>query len=404
MPPIRHAYLSASSAHRWMNCPASPYFESCFNEPDESVFATEGTLAHALAEQRLTEEILQRPAHVEEAKQNIVEFYANHASETSETLEDVMHNVDAYINFIREQINWSQPFTLMLEQQLNLSKYIPQGFGTSDVVLIQGNSIHIIDFKYGSGVLVEVQNNPQLMIYALGAYDNLARYTLDKITTVRMSIFQPRKEHWGTTEMSVQDLLSWAETTLVPAARNALNNREDYQSGDWCRFCRGAGYCRHSGTALIHSMQYLEEHTLSPEETAYILDHASDYKSTLEKIQSSALTRLEEGHPIPGYKAVLKPGRNKLDDTKKTELLAIGKQYDLPVLRESVNTMTALKRDCKNKGLDFYKIFSPCLTKTKAKPAIVKSEETQYPDIIPLTQQMSMLATLTSDSEDSSAD
>lgn len=316
-----HAYLPASSAKRWMNCPGSPFLEHLFPEEEESLFATEGSLAHALAEERLTDELLHKPAHVEQARENARKFYRLNPGYSTETEADMERYIDSYVDFVTEQIDLTRPYKLWLEQRMTFGKYIPDGFGTSDVILLQGDTLHIIDLKYGLGVEVYAERNPQLMIYALGAYSNFVPcYATEDITHVKMSIFQPRRGHMDTYEISNTELEDWAENELTPKASHAYICTDEFHAGSWCQFCRAAGRCRENGQELRVRTDYLKEHELSPEERSQILSDASFITESLNQIQKAALADLIDGQQIPGWKAVLGTSQRKFDTNKTHEL------------------------------------------------------------------------------------
>ena len=221
----KHAILSASSAHRWMNCNPSARLEQEF-EDRETEAAAEGTAAHALCEHKL-----RRAMKLQSRKP------------TSPYDSDEMDAcTDAYVQFVLNTLaaakaTCADPM-LMIEQRLDFSCYVPDGFGTGDCVIIADRTLHIIDFKYGQGILVEAENNPQMMLYALGA---LAVYEcLYDIDEVSMTIYQPRRENISTWTISVDALKKWTEKELVPKAKLAFEGKGEYVPGSWCVFCKGA--------------------------------------------------------------------------------------------------------------------------------------------------------------------
>lgn len=208
MSSAKHAMLSASSAHRWLNCTPSARLEQEFKDRQTEA-AAEGTAAHALAEYKL------RRALHQQAKRP-VSRYAN--SEMDEYTED-------YAQFVQEAIAEAKRYcadpVVHIEQRLDFSDYVPDGFGTGDCVIVADRRLHIIDFKYGQGVLVEAEHNPQMKLYALGAlhvYDAL--YDVDEVS---MTIYQPRRANVSTWTISVDELRAWAENELRPRARGACS-------------------------------------------------------------------------------------------------------------------------------------------------------------------------------------
>ena len=228
MPEV-HAILSASSSKRWLNCTPSARLEQNF--PNESsVYAEEGTAAHALGEYKLRKylhERVQRPSSE----------YEN---------EEMEANTDIYAEFIIstvERIKETCPHPLvMVEERLDYSYLVPSGFGTGDCVIIADGTLYVMDYKNGKGVFVSCDHNPQMMLYALGAYH--AYGYLYNIKQVSMTIIQPRLENISTYECSVEELLDWAETYVRPRAKLAFEGKGEQVPGDWCRFCRARTSCK----------------------------------------------------------------------------------------------------------------------------------------------------------------
>lgn len=225
----KHALLSASSSHRWLHCTPSARLEEQF-ENTTSIFAAEGTAAHELSEHKL------RLFLGQASKRPVSDF-------DSEELE---RYTDEYVNFATELItevkkNCKDPI-ILLEQRLDYSCYVPEGFGTGDLVVIADGTLDIVDLKYGKGVAVSAENNPQMKLYALGAV--ILFDSLYDIKTVRMTICQPRLESISTYELSGDELTAWAETELRPKAQLAMNGDGEFLPGEHCRFCRARHTCR----------------------------------------------------------------------------------------------------------------------------------------------------------------
>ena len=228
MPEV-HAILSASSSKRWLNCTPSARLEQNF--PNESsVYAEEGTAAHALGEYKLRK-------YLHERVQRPTSEYEN---------EEMEANTDIYAEFIIstvECIKETCPHPLvMVEERLDYSYLVPSGFGTGDCVIIADGTLYVMDYKNGKGVFVSCDHNPQMMLYALGAYH--AYGYLYNIKQVSMTIIQPRLENISTYECSVEELLDWAETYVRPRAKLAFEGKGEQVPGDWCRFCRARTSCK----------------------------------------------------------------------------------------------------------------------------------------------------------------
>ncbi|GED68021.1 nuclease [Brevibacillus reuszeri] len=227
----KHALLSASSSHRWLNCP--PSARLCERYEDKgSGFAAEGTDAHTLCEYKLkvalgicANDPISDLTHYNAEMEDCTNGYADYILELVETARQ----------------SCGDPIVL-IEQRLDFSKYAEGGFGTGDCVLIADGTLHIVDYKHGQGVLVEAEDNPQMMLYALGAleiFDGI--YDID---TVSMTIYQPRRENVSTHTVFKESLYQWAEEVLRPAAELAYAGDGNFKSSDWCRFCKAKHECR----------------------------------------------------------------------------------------------------------------------------------------------------------------
>ena len=220
-----HALLSPSAAHRWMNCPPSACLEREFPSSSSEV-AAEGTAAHALCEHKLRKLLKLR------SKRPHSDFEDDEMDRCS----------DDYVSFVQEQMGEIPSPMVLVEQRLDLTRYVPEAFGTADCIIVGGDRLHIVDFKYGMGVLVEAEHNPQMMLYALGALELLdGIYDIQKIS---VSIFQPRRENVCTWSLPKEELLRWARDDLVEKARLAYASEGEYCAGEWCTFCRASVRCR----------------------------------------------------------------------------------------------------------------------------------------------------------------
>ena len=217
----KHAYLSASASHRWLACPPSAKLCAGINDSG-SPYAQQGTDAHALCEYKVEKLLGGNP---EDQTENLTWFDTE--------MDDC---TDQYAAYVAEQIeeaktHCSDPL-ILIEEKLDFSKWVPEGFGTGDCVIIADDVLHIIDFKYGLGVLVDANENPQMMCYALGALDTYEY--LYSIHTIRMTIFQPRRDNISTYEISRDDLMKWAEEILKPTAALSYHGEGEFHSGDHC--------------------------------------------------------------------------------------------------------------------------------------------------------------------------
>lgn len=300
MPPVKHALLGASSAARWLACPASARATEGLPD-DETPYAAEGTRAHELCEYTLRHNL----AGWEKGKpfDPMYDWYGGEGTVTPEMLKAA----NQYVRFIHELwVGFPCRPSVFIEQEVDVSEWVPGGFGTCDCLLIGGGLLHIVDFKYGQGVPVSPVHNPQLMYYALGAYE-LFR-DIDDIDTVCMSIVQPRiqtePETW---QLPLADLLSWAREVLRPAAELAWRGEGVYHTGGHCRFCKAYPSCRawqKQYGPLAGFEPYPEPATLSDEELGEWLQKLEGLAAYARDLEEYAQQALLEGRTLPGWKLV----------------------------------------------------------------------------------------------------
>lgn len=288
----QHALLSASAAHRWMNCTPSARLEQTFQD-NSGEAAAEGTAAHALAEHKLRRALKMR------SKKPILQYDS----------EEMDSYTDDYVEFVLEQIALAMKTCadpqVLIEQRLNFSKYVPDGFGTGDCVIIADGVLHIIDFKYGQGVLVSAEDNPQMKLYALGALELFDG--IYDISTVSMTIYQPRRENVSTYTVFKESLYQWAEEILKPTAAIAFKGDGDYVPGEHCQFCRAAVKCRARAEEKLKLARF--EFTLPPlltdTDIEEILTKLDDLTSWANDIKAYALeAAVSHGKEWRGFKLV----------------------------------------------------------------------------------------------------
>lgn len=291
--PNKHALLSASSAYRWLACPPSALLSAKYEDTSSS-YAQEGTAAHALAEYKVLKALGRK---ADDPTENLDYFN-----------EEMDEATDAYAGYVLEQVAEAKKATtdpiVLVEQRVDFSTYVPDGFGTADALIIADDKLSITDLKYGRGVLVEADHNPQLMCYALGAYEMFS--ALYDIETVSMTIFQPRRDNVSVFEMKASDLLGWAENTLKPAATLAAQGEGEFTVGEHCRFCKAKADCRARAEANLALARYdfALPPTLTDADIEAILPLLDELTSWAEDIKAYALTRAVAGKEWHGYKLV----------------------------------------------------------------------------------------------------
>ncbi len=334
----QHAVLSASGAHRWLNCTPSARLEEHF--PDESsVYAEEGTLAHELAELELKRELeLISKADYDQQLSDI----QSHELYTS----DMPEQVGKYVTYVMEQFaeakSRSSDPHIFLEQRLDFSRWVPEGFGTGDCTIISSGVLEIIDFKYGKGVKVEAEDNTQMMLYGLGALE--AYGYIYEVPTVRMTIHQPRIDNVSSWEMPAKDLLEWAERVLKPKAQLAWEGIGQGVAGEWCRFCKVKARCvarAEAAQAIPNAFNFRNPSLLGIDEIASILHKVDEIQAWAKDVQKFALEqardhgvkfagwKLVEGRSIRRYtdpdkvEETLRAAKYRVKDIFKTELIGI---------------------------------------------------------------------------------
>lgn len=298
MPPVKHALLGASSAARWIACPSSA--RATENLPGEtSKYAEEGTRAHELCEKALRYKL----AKWEAGKP--FDLLSDWAQQSMPT--EMFNAVCRYTSFIHDLwVGFYCRPGVFIEQEVDVSQWVPGGFGTCDCLLIGDGILHIVDFKYGQGVPVSPERNPQLMYYALGAYALFEG--IDEIDTVRLSIVQPRmQEEPQTWELPLADLLTWAREVLQPAAELAWKGEGVYHPGGHCRFCKAYPSCRawqKQYGPLAGFEPYPEPATLSDEELGEWLQKLEGLAAYAKDLEEYAQQALLDGRSLPGWKLV----------------------------------------------------------------------------------------------------
>ena len=310
-----HARLNASSSHRWMMCPPSVKLSEQF-EDKPSPYAEEGTFLHELCELKLHRYLGDMAADL------IEQQYAEHRDNDfySDEAESVTDEYVAFCIETIEAVRSSCPDPLiMVEHRLDYSEYVPEGFGTGDLVIVADGVIEVIDFKSGRGVRVDAERNSQLMLYGLGAL--LEFDPLYDIRTVRMTIVQPRLSNTSTYEVTAGELVCWAENEVYPKALLAYEGKGEFCAGEWCRFCKARYTCRKRSEyhMRLAERDFRQPDLLSEEEIADILPVAESLNSWVQDLLAYATQEAVAGKRWPGYKLVA--GRSIRRYTSEAEVI-----------------------------------------------------------------------------------
>lgn len=369
MPDI-HARLSASGAKKWINCPGSIQLEENF-EDKPSQFAEEGTNAHALGEAKI---------RLATKEYNRTKYH--NAIRNLEITEDMEDYAESYKNYVIERYNSALQKTpdaiLMLEQRLDFSKYVPDGFGTGDAVIIAEGKLEIIDLKYGKGVEVSAVDNPQLRLYALGAYE--AFDMLYGFDTVEMTIYQPRLDNISSESISVAELLEWGESVKKAAQLANDDSVIECIAGKHCDtgFCKARPVCR----AYAEERQKMAVYDFKPPakltvaEIADIIEQSAALEKWAKLVCDYALEQAyKHGVEYPGYKVVEGRSNRKYSkpDSEVAKILTDNGYQESDILVHKLKGITDIEKLLGKKT--FAEVLGSCVVKPPGKPTLVCSED-----------------------------
>ena len=373
----QHALLSASGAHRWMTCTPSARLEENFPSR-QTQYTLEGTLAHALAELKLrkTYEAMSTKKYNGELKKiKELELYKP----------EMDTHTDTYAEFIKSIMYTSKAPYINIEYKTDFSKYVPEGFGTTDCVIIEGETLHVIDFKYGQGVPVSAENNPQMMLYALGIHEaNSIIYNINKI---KLSIVQPRLDSISEWEISAEDLLKWGEEVVKQKAEEAFAGIGEFVPGEHCRFCKAKGQCKARAEINMQAVEIrktTDSKLLSNEEIGIILKECADVEDWLKDMKEIALNKILEGEKIEGWKVVEGRSNRVITDIDEAFEKLKNEGFEEAVLYERKPlSLTELEKLVGKKK--FGELMADYIDKPKGKPALVESSDKRADYIVGTT-------------------
>ncbi|MBN8193809.1 DUF2800 domain-containing protein [Bacillus sp. NTK074B] len=366
-----HASLSASGASRWLACPPSVRLSEQYEETT-SIFAKEGTFMHELSELYLSYELkkmtkAQLNKKLKQMKQN--EFYNT----------EIEQAVKNYVDVVTEKMNEARASSkdplILIEERVDFSPYVPDGFGTGDVILIYDDRLEVIDLKGGKGVKVSAVENPQMRLYALGAINNFGvLYDTQKIL---MTIVQPRLDNISTDEMHVDELLEWAEKIVKPKAELAFKGEGDFMAGEHCRFCKVKATCRARAeeNLKLACMDFQKPPLLTDDEVVEVLTSFDQLLSWAKDVQEYAFAMaMNENKQWPGMKLVEGRGSRKYSDENAVVEALTAAGYDSDVVyKKSLNTITTLEKELGKKA--FQELLGSLITKAPGKVKLVPDED-----------------------------
>lgn len=355
-----HAVLSASSSHRWLACPPSARLCEQF-EDKGSEYAQEGTDAHSLCEYKLRRELGMDAAdptaqlsHYNEEMEQCATDYTAYVSEIVEDVKDICKDP-----------------VVLIEQRLDFSRWVPDGFGTGDCVIIADGTLYVIDYKHGKGVEVSALENPQMMCYALGALELFD--DIYDIKAVCMTIYQPRRENISVFTMGKDDLYTWAETVLAPTAKLAYDGKGDFCAGEHCRFCKAKAVCRKRAEYNLELARYDFEmpETLDTAEIAAILDRADELTAWAADVKEYALQQALNGTKYPGYKVV--EGRSNRKYINEDAVADAVSKAGYDPFAKKVLGLTEMQKLLGKKKFDT--LLAGLIEKPKGKPALAPESD-----------------------------
>ena len=326
-----HALLSASGSKRWLMCTPSAKLESTLPEPKRGNgafdFSQEGTTAHSLAEAKLRHYYGQIGTEEYEREYEIIK-------NTPYYNDDFEAHVDSYVTFIRSQIGEGD--IPLFEQRVDFSEWIPDGFGTADVVVLSKHSIRVYDLKFGKGIPVSALDNTQLRLYALGAWSKFKEEYPD-IKEVSYTIMQPRLDSVSTDRTTIAKLVDWAVYYVKPKAKKAWSGSGEFLPGEWCQFCRAKAQCRARSdyNTELARQEFKAPALLSEEEVSQVLEKAQQLKTWANDVEEFALTRaVDQGVIPPGYKLATTKTHRKISDSALAAVVLVEKGMSPEVIWE----------------------------------------------------------------------
>lgn len=371
----QHAILSASGSHRWLHCTPSALLEK--DVPDSgSDYAREGSLAHAYCAKALKESLGIGTKGEDIEIEELQDYFTDEMPGHVETYTDIV------LGKFEEAKKSTPDAVLMVEQRLDFSKYIPEGFGTGDAIIVADGTLEICDFKYGKGVEVSAIANSQMMIYALGAYERFSdEYRIER---VRMTIIQPRIGNLSEYELEIDQLLYWADNVLTPTAKKAIKGEGEQVAGDWCQFCKVKCQCKALAKRCTEDFDALQEsgttaELMTNDDIARLLPKLSDIKKWAEAVGEYALDRALKGDKFPGYKLVEGRSIRKIIDEEAaaSKLTAEGFNADNLYKPRALKGITDLEGIVGKKNLAT--LLDGILVKPQGKPALVPESDKRPP-------------------------
>lgn len=367
-----HAKLSASGSAKWLVCTPSAHLEDQFLDEDTE-FSAEGTFAHDVFAYRMEVQLGQRPADTV-----VVDGFHAHKFWSQELSDYVQTTVEFAMERVEAARARCKDPVILVEQRLDFSPWVPEGFGTGDLVIITDGLVEVLDLKYGKGIPVSGIENSQMRLYGLGGYNALAH--LYDITHVRTTVMQPRLDNWSSEELTVDELLAWAVNVVVPAATLAWEGDGPFVAGEHCSdgFCKARFNCKarmeQSMAIAKREFSLLAPELLTTEQITAVLDKADEAIKWLKDVQDFAFKEAERGVQIPGWKLVEGRSNRKYAnaDAVATRLSEAGVP-DAVMYERSLLGITAMEKAIGKKK--FAELLADLIEKPEGKPTLVRESD-----------------------------
>lgn len=362
----KHAILSPSAAYRWLVCTPSARFEEQIPE-EESTYAAEGTLAHELAAL-----LLSARAGVFKGPSTMYNDMLIQITTNPLYGEEMLEHCEAYAAYVLDKGG-----EVLIEHSYDLTKYIPLSFGTADATNLKPAVICVTDFKYGAGILVAATANKQMMCYGLGAYEAAVKKGL-KPETVSLSVFQPRAGGASSWDISVSDLLKWAEEEAKPKATLAIAGAGDFVPGKHCQFCKARTSCKAYYDRFADLKNIQDKRLMTAVDVATVLTYGPLVSSWVKKVEEESTAKMEKGEKIPGFKLVSGRGKRSFRSEDDVVDILLGEGYEsYDIFDPKLNSLTAIEKMVGPKK--FKTLFEDQVVNVPGKPQIAPEDDERQP-------------------------
>lgn len=357
-----HAILSPSAAHRWLVCTPSARFEEQIPE-EESPYAAEGTLAHELAAL-----VLSARAGVFKGTHKAFNTEMDRIAADPLYSEEMLGHCEAYADFVV-----SMGGDILVEHSYDLSKYIPLSFGTADATNLCKTTLYVTDFKYGAGVRVAATGNKQMMCYGLGAYEEALERGLQP-ETVCLSIYQPRVGGASSWELTVPDLLRWAEDSAAPKGAEAIAGSGDFVAGEHCRFCKARTRCKAYYDRFAELKRIRDKREMTQADVAEVLTYGTLVSSWVSRVTEEWTDRMSKGAALPGFKLVEGRGTRSFRNEDDVVDILLGEGYESgQIFEPRLNSLTVIEKMVGSKR--FRDLFKGHIVRVPGRPKIAPEDD-----------------------------